>query len=106
MLRILTDRAEDGTLIVRLQGDLDIYSAGDLFTRLRRAEAGCTDIVIDLSDLQFLDCAGLKQLVEAGRRAEVRGGRLTLLDGSPAVQRILKLTGMESELAHLISRSA
>lgn len=97
ILRVDAWRSQDGTLRVRLDGDLDIYSAADLHNRLREAEAGCIDVVIDLSGLSFIDCAGLHQIVEAERRARLRGGRLTLIDGPPSVHRLFTLTGLESE---------
>ena len=97
ILNVTSRRSDDGTLTVGLEGELDVYSAGDLHNKLRRAETGSTDLVIDLTRLEFIDCAGLHQLVEAGRRARSRGGRLTLVRGPLKVHRLFVLTGLERE---------
>lgn len=96
ILRIDCSQSRDGTLTVRLHGELDIYSAGELYNSLRESEPGCTDVVVDLSDLVFIDCAGLHQIVEAGKRAQARGCTLTLIDGPPAIRRLFALTGLAS----------
>jgi len=96
ILRVSASAPNDRTLIVRLDGELDIYSAGDLHNQLRQLECGRTEVVIDLSGLAFIDCAGLRELVEADARARARGGRLTLIDGPPAVRRLFTLTGLKS----------
>ncbi len=94
-LNVIASRSDDGTLKVGLEGELDVYGAGDLHNQLRRAETGSTDIVIDLSRLEFIDCAGLHQLVEACERARLRGGRLSLVRGPNNVHRVFALTGLE-----------
>lgn len=97
ILNVTSLRLDDGTLTVGLEGELDVYSAGDLHNKLRQAETGSIDVVIDLSRLEFIDCAGLHQLVEADRRARSRGGRLTLVRGPNKVHRLFALTGLEGE---------
>jgi anti-sigma B factor antagonist len=96
MLRVAGSEFDGRTLTVRLAGDLDIYSTRELSNHLLQAEAGATDILIDLSRLRFIDCAGVHQLVEAGKRAAWRGGRLRLVKGPQRVHRVFALTGLES----------
>lgn len=97
ILNVTSRRSDDGILTVGLEGELDVYSAGDLHNKLRQVETGSTDVVIDLSRLEFIDCAGLHQLVEADRRARSRGGRVTLIRGPSKVHRLFALTGLEAE---------
>lgn len=95
ILRVRLGKPDRNTLRVRLEGELDAYAAGDLAAALREVEAGCTRLVIDLSRLTFLDCAGLHQIVEAERRVRARGGRLTLVAGPAPVQRVFNLTRLD-----------
>lgn len=95
MLRVDCSKPSGNTLTVRLEGDLDAYSTRELVTHLQQAETGATDILIDLSRLNFIDCAGVHQLVEAGQRAKWRGGRLKLVKGPQQVHRVFALTGLE-----------
>jgi anti-sigma B factor antagonist len=58
----------DGATICQLSGDLDAITV----SRFRQALPGCLKrpgVVIDLSDLHFIDGAGLTALVGAVRRA-------------------------------------
>ncbi len=96
MLRVVGSELNGETLTVCLEGDLDIYSIRDLSNHLLQAEAEATDILIDLSRLKFIDCAGVHQLVEAGKRAGWRGGCLKLVKGPQRVHRVFALTGLES----------
>jgi anti-anti-sigma factor len=84
------------SLVVRLEGDLDIYNTRELSNHLEQSDTGVEEIVIDLSDLNFIDCAGLHQLLEAAQRARSRGSRLKLVKGPHRVHRVFALTGLES----------
>jgi anti-anti-sigma factor len=96
MLRVIGSDFDGRTLTVRLEGDLDIYSTQEFSNHMLQAEAEATDILIDLSRLKFIDCAGVHQLVEARKRAVWRGGCLKLVKGPQRVHRVFRLTGLES----------
>ncbi len=96
MLRVDCSKLDGSTLVVRLEGDLDAYSTRELSNHLQEAETGASDILVDLSRLRFIDCAGVHQLVEAGQRAKWRGGRLKLVRGPHQVHRVFALTGLEA----------
>ena len=83
-------------------GELDMSTAGKLDDAVRAAEA--TDakrIVIDLSEVTFMDSTGLKLLLEAGARARANSNRLRLVRGSRRVQRVFELTKTEEILPFL-----
>jgi anti-anti-sigma factor len=55
---------------LRLSGELDLATAPDLEQHLRALEEGeGIRIVLDLSELAFMDSAGLAVILEAERRA-------------------------------------
>lgn len=103
----------DGTLTIQvatrhstrtlaLSGELDLASAETLAAELRDAEGnGVSLIQLDLSDLAFIDSTGIAVLVAAHHR-------LTSGDGKPGlevvpsraseVQRVMSLTGLDTEL--------
>lgn len=84
---------------IRLSGELDLATADDVQRELERVEATEADsIVIDLSELTFMDSTGVRLLVTAHARARADSNRLTLLRGGRAVQRILQLSGVEALL--------
>ena len=84
-------------VMVRLRGELDIAGAPefrDCLTALAPA-----DIVIDMTHLTFLDCAGIGVLVGAHSRAVRHGRRLVLRNPQDTVARVLALSGVDEVLA-------
>lgn len=93
--------------LLALSGRLDVSGAAD--TRLLLAEqvdAGCGDLVLDLSRLAALDATGLGVLVGAHRRAGRAGRVLVLQDVPPAVGRLLLVTRLDRVLAQRRSTAA
>ena len=101
LLSVEVARDEHRLAIIPM-GDLDMSTAGKLDDAVRAAEA--TDakrIVIDLSEVTFMDSTGLKLLLEAGARARANSNRLRLIRGSRRVQRVFELTKTEEILPFL-----
>jgi anti-anti-sigma factor len=101
LLSVEVARDEHRLAIIPI-GDLDMSTAGKLDDAVRAAEA--TDakrIVIDLSEVTFMDTTGLKLLLEAGARAPANSNRLRLIRGSRRVQRVFELTKTEEILPFL-----
>jgi anti-sigma B factor antagonist len=96
-LSIAAAQTSDGVRL-ELSGELDLASEAEfkraLDDAVRTRPAG---IVLDLSDLSFLDSCGLRSLLEAQRRCEQLGCALTLIAGDPA-RRLFELTGVAERL--------
>lgn len=83
---------DDGAhVVVILRGELDIANAADLGTVLSEAVARNPHVIVDLSDLTFIDCASLGVLVWARTRAREAGGDLVLAGARGRVRRVLVL---------------
>jgi len=83
-----------GAVLITLFGELDLATAGPLEQELDIAESeGTQSIVVDLSGLDFMDSTGLELLLLANQRAQSNGHDLSLLRGTPCVQRVFELTG-------------
>ena len=91
---------------VQVAGELDIETAPQLERTLRDAEQKARLVVLDLRDLTFMDCAGVHLLVNASARARERGGRLVVLRGPPAIDRLFTLTGAASRVESSDTESA
>src|SRR5687768_11688656 len=88
-----------GAVHARLRGELDISTAPRLEDTLSRVEAdGPALLVIDLSQLDFMDSTGLRLLISADTRAREAGRRLVLIQGNEMVQRVLRLTRLDERL--------
>jgi anti-sigma B factor antagonist len=76
-----------------LSGELDVASTGKLDEAIRQAEeSDAQTIVVDLTDLEFIDSTGLSVLLDAYARN--RGeGRLTFVPSEhEAITRLLAIT--------------
>jgi anti-sigma B factor antagonist len=96
-----SQRRVDGGVVVYLAGELDLSTAAELRRRLMRvAESGAAEmIVLDLSDVRFIDAHSTGLIMSAWAAAKLRGRELCVdgLHGIPA--RIFGLLGVESTLA-------
>lgn len=82
---------------IRLEGEVDLEHRAELRALVDDFEAsGATDVAVDLSDVTFIDSAGVGVMVMLGRLAQERGGRVTLLRPVAAVRRVLVVLGLES----------
>ena len=84
---------------LRLSGDLDLATTDRVEAELRRIEASdARTIVLDLSDLAFINSTGVHLLVDASLRSRADANALTLRRGSATVQRVLQICGVETTL--------
>jgi anti-sigma B factor antagonist len=84
-----------GATIVALTGEIDISNAQLVETRLNQLLGDdVTDLVIDLSELQFVDSAGIAMLLRAITRVE----SVTVRNPSSVVRRIFECTGLTGVL--------
>lgn len=85
-------------ILIRAIGELDFATAKGLVAALNNGASEKNEVVIDLRGLTFMDCAGLRVVLYANKRAALDGCRLRLIRGAAAVQRVFKLTRTEAEL--------
>jgi anti-sigma B factor antagonist len=86
-------------IVIAVGGELDLASGPELEAELQRVSAPATELlVVDLSELEFMDSTGLSILVREHQRLTGEGCRMGLVRGSPQVQRLLELTGVSERL--------
>ncbi|NGN64834.1 STAS domain-containing protein [Streptomyces sp. A7024] len=81
--------------VLELRGEIDLAALPRLQPHIDFATGGHgPQIVIDLRQVTFLDCSGLRLLCRARTRAEERGGRVRLICDHPLTLRILRAAGL------------
>lgn len=92
--------ARNGTVAwVKPFGELDLDSVHRIEAALDGLhEEGCGDIVLDLRGLTFMDSTGLRLVIRWDTAAREGGFRFSVVPGQEVVQRVFRLTGMESHL--------
>ncbi|WP_328862827.1 STAS domain-containing protein [Streptomyces sp. NBC_00306] len=82
-----------GHAVMKLAGELDISTVGDIRAALAAAVTAYRQVVIDLGDLSFCDCSGIGALVAAKNSAARRGTHLTVRNIPDHLARLLHITG-------------
>jgi anti-sigma B factor antagonist len=95
---------QDDCPILAAGGDVDMQSAPHLRDALAGVLLPGAPVVLDLSEIAFMDSAGLKELARAHRDAEEGGSRLVVI-ASGAVTRVLELSGVASVLTLCSTRA-
>jgi anti-anti-sigma factor len=102
--------SRNGVARIALEGELDMETVPVLGDHLARFEAdGVAGIMLDLRDLTFVDCSGLRIFLAARERSKANGHRFILVGASPAARRLFELTGTqflldEQEAVSLLDR--
>lgn len=78
-----------------LQGELDHAAAPSLRESLEGTLDFAQRIVVDLDELDFIDSAGLCELLSALDRSSANGGRVWVTRGSAAVRQVLAIGGVD-----------
>jgi len=96
MLEIKVESSDegDGYHVCRLSGEVDAYTVGDF----REALAGIDDVrwlIIDLSEVPFMDSAGLGALIGAIRRVRDVDGDVAVVSTTASLNRLLHTTGFD-----------
>jgi anti-sigma B factor antagonist len=85
-----------GTSVLRAAGEIDIATAPRLRECLAEVPDGSRVVIVDLSEVTFLDSTGLSVLVGGWKRfsSEDKGAELRLVVVRPVIQRVLDVTGL------------
>ena len=81
-----------GQAVVALRGEVDVTAAAGVAAALAEVVARHPDIIVDLADLAFIDCCGLRALAGAREQARQAGGDLQLAAAQRPVLRALALS--------------
>jgi anti-anti-sigma factor len=97
----LTSRRVDASVEIRPAGDLDMAATFKLEPEVERflAQDGVRQLVLDLTDVRFIDSAGIGALLAIRERAERLRVDLALTNVPAHVERLLELTGTSDIVA-------
>ena len=91
----LSTHEADGTTVVAVGGEIDVYTAPrlrDKFTEL--VAAGSYDIIVDMQNVEFLDSTGLGVLVGGLKKVRAHEGSLDLVCNQDRLLKIFRITGL------------
>ena len=94
----LTYRSEDtpGAVVICLKGEIDCTHSNELTEWLKATqESARKDVVIDLSEVDYIDSSGLGALVGERMRCLKQGRRFRLCSPKPVVQTVLQTSRLD-----------
>jgi anti-sigma B factor antagonist len=94
------ERAVDRATIIEVAGEIHVSTAPQFSALLSAVtDAGRTSLVLDLTDVTFIDSTGLSVLLSALRQVTLAGGRMALVCSNPTVLRLFEITRLDSTFA-------
>ena len=91
MLKI-NKTCEDAKLTVALEGRLDTTSSPELEKSLQESLDGVSELIMDLSGLEYISSAGLRVLLSA-QKIMMKQGSMKLIHVNETVMEIFEVTG-------------
>jgi anti-sigma B factor antagonist len=92
----VTSREESGATVVSAAGEVDVWTAERLRSVLHEAQEGApAALVVDLTEVGFLDSTGIGVLVGALRRQRESGHELVLVVSNAHVLKVLTITSLD-----------
>ena len=95
--RIDDRKLDDGTPVVAVAGEIDLFTAPELKRRVQRAlDDDGGRLVVDLTETTFVDSSSLGVLIGAHRRLVADGEQpLVLVAADRSVLKTLRITGLD-----------
>ena len=103
---ITSERLADHTVVVKVNGEIDLLTAPQLENRLLdELRNGATRAVVDLSECTFIDSSAIHTLLKANALAQSRGNdQLTLMTDRPSIVKLLELTAVTTQFQIIPTR--
>ena len=96
MFSVSSERLDDELGVIVLSGEVDIYTAPQFKEcLLELLDSGVKRLVIDLSQITFIDSTALGVLIGGVRRVHSSGGAMTIVVTTRPVERVLSITGLD-----------
>ena len=102
---LLEEPVDENTHLIALEGEVDAMSAPQLGKRiLGLAEEGKTGVIVDMSEVSFMDSTGIGVLLNSLRQLTSKGAQLVLVCPTERMLRPFRITGLIGRLPICQSR--
>jgi anti-sigma B factor antagonist len=82
--------------LIEVSGEVDIYTAPKFKEdMLGLIDQGATELIVDLSEVTFVDSTALGVLIGGIKRMHAVDGRMALVVTTRPVQKVLTITGLD-----------
>lgn len=96
----LSARVEGDYTVIAVSGELDVFTAPSLDKLLAESiEAGSISLIVDLTDVTFLDSTGLGSMVKGLKGTKDQGGSLRVVASADRIVKVFKITGLDQAMS-------
>lgn len=93
---LATSTLDDGIRLIAVRGEIDLFTAHDV----RRAgteaiDEGAQRVIVDLTDVTFLDSTGLGVLIGLAKRLRPGGGGIAVVNVDDTIATTFSITGLD-----------
>lgn len=93
----ITKNKDGSKLAIAVEGRLDTTTAPELEASLKEDIDGVTDLVIDLTNLEYISSAGLRVLL-AAQKIMMKQGKMVVTNPNDVISEIFEVTGFRDIL--------
>ena len=96
----VSEAADNGVPILTVRGEVDVATSPELRERLfALIETGHKMLIVDLTDVSFVDSTALGVLVSGLKQLRDRDGDLRLVVTQPHIAKVFEITGLTNVFA-------
>jgi len=92
------ERPEGSTVVIKASGELDLMTVPQLEATLADAQGAGEDIVLDLSELDFIDSTGVHLVLRVWQASQQHDWEFSITGAGPDVTRAFELVGLLDRL--------
>lgn len=97
MIEINVTDAKDAVTLVEVSGRVDSMNANQFGSGLNeQISVGKIQLVLDLSSVDYMSSAGLREIVTTLKKAKKANGDLRLAQPSQRVREVLEMSGLDT----------
>lgn len=102
---LLDYRLTGRTLVVRLQGELDLVAAEEFRRIVEKAldQTEARTLLLNLGQVTFIDSSGLGAILGRYRRMTQNQGQVIMAGAGPSLRPILEMSGLMQIIPHYAS---
>ncbi len=95
----LATREVDGFSVIEVTGEVDVHTAPELDAKLTEIiSGGSNKLIVDLSQVEFLDSTGLGVLVKALKHVREHDGSLSVVTATERISKVFRITGLDAAI--------
>lgn len=86
----------DGIAVIELDGEVDAFTCARFRdTLVTVIDEGSPNLIVNMSDVEYIDSSGLGTLVGGLKRASEHQGKIGLICNSDQIRKVFEITGLE-----------